>query len=147
MPSYTYEVKVSAPIHSVWSFVSDINNWAPLVPGYIEHEILDDKASTWKFKADMGIIKKKVHLRVDITNWMEPSEVTFNLTGINEKFSGEGYFKARQLQNSQTIMTGYLSITAEGTMAKMVNSMLKTSLPEMTMELTEAVAKKIEEMQ
>ncbi|MGG3801579.1 CoxG family protein [Metabacillus fastidiosus] len=147
MPSYTYEVKVSAPIHSVWSFVSDINNWAPLVPGYIEHEILDDKASTWKFKADMGIIKKKVHLRVDITNWMEPSEVTFNLTGINEKFSGEGYFKARQLQNSQTIMTGCLSITAEGTMAKMVNSMLKTSLPEMTMELTEAVAKKIEEIQ
>ncbi|MED4452198.1 SRPBCC family protein [Metabacillus fastidiosus] len=147
MPSYTYEVKVSAPIHSVWSFVSDINNWAPLVPGYIEHEILDDKASTWKFKADMGIIKKKVHLRVDITNWTEPSEVTFNLTGINEKFSGEGYFKARQLQNSQTIMTGYLSITAEGTMAKMVNSMLKTSLPEMTMELTEAVAKKIEEKQ
>ncbi|MEC2074859.1 SRPBCC family protein [Metabacillus fastidiosus] len=147
MPSYTYEVKVSAPIHSVWSFVNDINNWAPLVPGYIEHEILDDKASTWKFKADMGIIKKKVHLRVDITNWTEPSEVTFNLTGINEKFSGEGYFKARQLQNSQTTMTGCLSITAEGTMAKMVNSMLKTSLPEMTMELTEAVAKKIEEMQ
>ncbi|WP_096154480.1 CoxG family protein [Bacillus sp. FJAT-45066] len=144
MPTETCTIVVYKPIQSVWSFVSDINNWAPLVPGYIEHEIMNARESTWKFKSDVGMFKKKVHLKVNITSWEEPSRVTFTLTGINEKFTGYGYFSAESKTSETTIMTGALSITAEGALGKMVNNILKSSLPEMTNEFTHTVANEIE---
>ncbi|MFE8702858.1 CoxG family protein [Cytobacillus sp. FJAT-54145] len=147
MPKDLCNVMVNAPIEGVWHFVSTMDNWAPLVPGYIEHEILNEKESTWKFKSDIGIMKKKVHLKVDITSWVEPNKVTFNLTGINEKFTGSGYFEARSIDEDQTLMTGSLDIQAEGKMGKMVNSILKNNVPEMTRDLTQAVAKRIGELQ
>ncbi|WP_309545309.1 SRPBCC family protein [Virgibacillus dokdonensis] len=59
MPSGTKEMTLQAPIEQVWDFVSDMNHWAPLVPGYIDHEIINDTESTWKFKGDLGIVQKK----------------------------------------------------------------------------------------
>ncbi|MBM6619537.1 CoxG family protein [Bacillus suaedaesalsae] len=147
MPSEIYSVNVNAPIQSVWNFVSVMDQWAPLVPGYIAHEILSDKESTWKFKSDIGIMKKKVYLKVDITNWSEPTKVTFNLTGINEKFTGHGFFEAEAITDKITRMTGSLTIEAQGAMSKMVNSILQNTVPEMTRQLTEAVASRIEELQ
>lgn len=145
MPVYRHQIEVNVPIRTVWNFVSHINNWAPLVPGYIEHKIISDRESTWCFKSDIGFMKKKIELNVDITSWEEPSKVTFNLRGLNEKFSGHGYFLAEERGKSKVLMTGCLDIKAEGMMAKVANSMLTTSLPETTAELTEAVAAKIEE--
>ncbi|MBU8880452.1 SRPBCC family protein [Bacillus sp. FJAT-29790] len=145
MPSYSHQVEVNMPIRSVWEFVSRIDNWAPLVPGYLEHHIISEKESTWSFKTDIGIMKKKVQLKVDITSWQEPTKVTFDLIGMNEKFTGNGYFRAEVRNETNTNMTGFLDINAEGLMAKMANSILNTSLPEITAELTEAVAAKIEE--
>jgi carbon monoxide dehydrogenase subunit G len=147
MPSELYKVEVKLPINSIWSFVSIMDNWAPLVPGYIEHEILSDNESTWKFKSDFGVIKKKVHLKVDITSWIEPTKVTFNLTGINEKITGLGYFEAQTIDANNTLMIGYLDITAEGTLAKMINTKLKKNLSEMTKELTESIVSKVEELE
>lgn len=145
MPVCSHQVKVNVPIHSIWEFVSNMDNWAPLVPGYIDHNILSEKESTWSFKSDIGIIKKKIDLKVDITTWKEPTKVTFNLTGLNEKFTGHGYFLAEAQNNANNLITGYLNIKAEGMMAKVANSILNTNLPEITAELTEAVASKMEE--
>jgi carbon monoxide dehydrogenase subunit G len=144
--SHLHEMVVNVPIHTVWKFIHSIDHWAPLVPGYIEHVILNEKESTWKFKSDLGIMKKKIHLKVKIIEWLEPEKVTFILTGLNEKFIGNGYFEATMLQKNKTSMVGYLEITAEGTLAKIVNPILKSSIPEMTEELTMAVGKKIEEI-
>ncbi|QNF30469.1 CoxG family protein [Metabacillus elymi] len=145
MPSELYKVEVNIPIQSIWDFVSVMDNWAPLVPGYIEHEILNDSESIWKFKTDLGVIKKKVELKVDITDWIKPKKVIFNLTGINEKMTGKGYFEAQIIDTNNTLMTGYLEITPEGKMAKLINSKLKKNLNELTKELTEAIIAKIKE--
>ncbi|MFC0273710.1 CoxG family protein [Metabacillus herbersteinensis] len=145
MPNYAHKVSIDLPIQSVWSFVSVMDHWAPLVPGYMNHEIINEKESTWKFKSDLGVMKKKVHLKVEIISWEEPTKVTFNLTGINEKFVGSGYFEAQAIDSKNTVVTGCLDITAEGTISKMVNSILNKNLPEMTKELTEAVAAKARE--
>lgn len=130
----------------MWDFVSSMDNWAPLVPGYISHDIVNKKVSKWKFYTDIGLLKKKVHLKVNITSWIEPSKVTFDLTGLNEKFTGDGYFLAKVINDNETEIKGYLNIIAEGPLAKMMNSILQTTIPEMTSELTSAVALKIEEL-
>jgi len=143
MPSGLHEMKVDLPIEKVWSFISDMNNWAPLVPGYLEHEILNDRQSTWKFIGEIGVVQKTVHLKIDIIKWQEPSKVTFNLTGLNENFKGSGYFKAQAIDERQTEITGRLDITAKGLMGPMINSVLKSLVPRTTKELTEATAYKM----
>ncbi|MGG0668624.1 SRPBCC family protein [Lederbergia citrisecunda] len=143
MPSGTHTTELDIPIEKVWDFVSDMNRWAPLVPGYIEHEILSEKQSTWTFKGDIGIMQKTVKLQIDITEWREPTLVTFDLKGLNENFAGNGYFKAEVISETQTVMHGNLDITAKGVMGPMINAILKSFVPKTAEDLTKAIAEEI----
>lgn len=146
MPQGTHTVKVPLDINTIWSFVHDMNNWAPLVPGYINHEILSENKSTWEFKGDLGFMKKKVKLEINIKEWNEPSEVLFDLKGLSDNFNGGGYFKAEVVDEHSTNMTGHLEITAGGMMGPMINQILVKFVPQTAEELTDAiVAKLIEE--
>jgi carbon monoxide dehydrogenase subunit G len=146
MPSGMHQVEVCLPIRDVWDFVKDMDNWAPLVPGYIRHQKINERRSTWEFKSDIGIMKKKVSLLIDITEWKEPNLVTFKLKGINEKFTGNGYFQAEEVGNSLTRMTGYLEIVAEGAMGSIVNNILKTSIPKTAEDMALAISAKLMEI-
>ncbi|MBU5351913.1 SRPBCC family protein [Paenibacillus barcinonensis] len=147
MPNGSHQILLEIPIHNIWLFVRDMNKWAPLVPGYIEHEILNDQQSTWSFKGDLGIVKKTVKLKIDITQWQEPTRVSFDLTGLSDNFSGSGFFKADAVNEHSTMMTGYLDITAKGAMGPMINSILKTFVPKTAFELSEAIAAEIIEIE
>ncbi|MGN1387687.1 MAG: CoxG family protein [Bacillus sp. (in: firmicutes)] len=146
MPAGTHSVNIPLNINTIWEFVHDMNNWAPLVPGYIEHEILSEHESTWVFKGDLGFMKKKVKLKIDIKEWNEPSEVIFDLTGLSDNFKGGGYFKATAVSENETIMTGNLDITAGGMMGAMVNQILVKFVPQTAEELTEAIVAKLREI-
>lgn len=143
MPSGTHAKELDSSIDKIWEFVSDMNKWAPLVPGYIEHEIISEKQSTWTFKGDVGIMQKIIKLQIDITMWEEPTRVTFDLKGLNENFEGSGYFEGRSLSDTTTKMTGHLDITAKGMMGPMINQILKSFVPKTAKELTEAIANQI----
>lgn len=145
MPSGMHEITMNIPIEQVWGFVKDMDNWAPLLPGYISHEKLNEQESNWTFKETVGILKKKISLHVTIKEWVEPSRVTFDLKGINENLTGNGYFKAEAVDQNRTKMTGFLEITAEGALAPVMNAVMKTSLPKSGEELTTAIAEKLEE--
>ncbi|GAB3794496.1 CoxG family protein [Virgibacillus kimchii] len=140
MPSALHEMDLNIPVHHAWDFVKDMNNWAPLVPGYAGHQQLNERQSTWTFSGDAGIVQKTVHLRIDIKEWTEPTKVSFSVRGINENVSGDGYFEARTLSNKSIKMTGYLQISAKGIAGPMINPILKTLLPKTIKRFTERVA-------
>ncbi|HLS60498.1 MAG TPA: SRPBCC family protein [Virgibacillus sp.] len=140
MTTGIHQVEANLPIHHVWLFVRELNNWAPLIPGYLEHKMVSERQSTWKFTGDAGFIKKTVHMSLDITEWNRPTKITFDLVGLNEKFVGKGYFEATSLSEQKTRITGCLRITAKGMMGPMINSVLKTIIPKVTREFTTAVA-------
>jgi carbon monoxide dehydrogenase subunit G len=142
MPSGIHEEIINLPIEKVWSFVKDMDNWAPLIPGYISHKKFNERLSTWEFYQDIGILKKKISLMVTIREWIAPTKVTFDLKGLNEKFFGNGYFQAEALGKDQTKVIGYLEINAQGAMGKVVNKVLKTSIPKTAQEITAAIADK-----
>jgi len=146
MPAGTHSIEIDVPIQNIWEFIEDMNKWAPLVPGYIEHQILNERQSTWKFKGDIGIMQKTVSLKIDITEWIEPTKVTFDLKGISENFNGNGYFEAEAISDAKTKMTGNLDITAGGLMGPMINAVLKNFVPKTAQELSEAIANKIVEV-
>ncbi|GAB3053046.1 hypothetical protein GCM10027286_15650 [Virgibacillus ainsalahensis] len=140
MQNAVHQIELDIPIETVWSFVSDINNWAPLMPGYKAHEIIDDRQSRWKLHGDIGVMQKSVYLTVNITEWQEPTKVSFEVSGLQENIKGNGYFTAKALHESKTQMTGSLGIRAKGMMGHMVNPVLKTFVPRKGKELTEAIA-------
>ena len=145
MPEGKHEVTIDVPIEEVWEFVKDMDNWAPLLPGYISHEKLSENHSNWTFKETVGLLKKKISLQVTIKEWIEPTKVTFDLKGINENLTGRGYFKAAALDKNRTKMTGYLEMTAQGAMGPVMNGVMKTSLPKSGEKLTIAIAEKLEQ--
>jgi carbon monoxide dehydrogenase subunit G len=144
MPSGTHQVEIQLPINDIWDFIKDMDNWAPLVPGYITHSKINNHQSYWNFQSESGLIKKKVSLIIDITEWKEPNKVSFQLS--SKKYSGCGYFQALPLYENKTKMTGYLEISAEGTMGSVKNAVLKTVLPKKTEELAVAISLRLEEL-
>lgn len=143
MPSHELRMKIDAPIEAVWKFVGNKDNWAVLIPGYIEHEILNNMESTWKFKSELGILKKKIHLKLDIMNWNEPKSVTFYITGLNEKFTGSGFVRTNRIGPSETLITGNINIEAKGTIGKIITALIKSDSPEIPQEFREEVTMKI----
>lgn len=146
MPSGMYQVEVDLPIQTVWEFVKDMDNWAPLIPGYIQHRRYTNRQSSWEFNSIIGFIKKRISLMVTIKEWVEPTKVSFNLKGINEKFTGEGFFLAEAIAPNKTRITGLLEITASGPMGPLVNQALKSYLPKITEEFVTAIAARLTEM-
>ncbi|WP_110927890.1 CoxG family protein [Bacillus massiliglaciei] len=146
MTKGTHNREISVQKKDVWDFVSSMNNWAPLVPGYIQHDVLNEKESTWEFKTDLGLLKKKIKLMVRITSWEEPDKVTFDLIGMNENFSGSGFFLSEYHTDQTTKMTGCIEIEAKGPKGPLANSLLKSYVPKLAAELTEAVAARMEEL-
>ncbi len=138
MPNSTKEIKVAATPQQVWSFLVDVDQWAPLIPGYIEHEKINDQQFTWKFRADLGMIQKNIVMQVDITEQAERSKVAFTLEGLNENLEGNGSFQVEDATGA-TSLIGYLDITGKGMMGSVMNSMMKTYVPETVSALTEAI--------
>jgi len=138
-------MELDIPLNIIWSFISDINNWAVLVPGYTDHEIINDRKSTWRLRGDLGVVQRTVKVEVTITEWRQPSNIRFQLSGLNQNCIGEGYFKATEISKTKTNITGNLAITVKGRMGPVINPLLKTVIPKITKDLTEKVASRIVE--
>lgn len=97
MPSAEHSKIVYAPLPLVWTFVRDIENWAPLVTGYQRHETLSESESFWFLKGELGGLTRIAEFKVHIDEWDEAGHVTFSLKGINEPVTGSGSFHAAAL--------------------------------------------------
>jgi carbon monoxide dehydrogenase subunit G len=97
MPTVAYTTEMRMPLDTVWAFIRDMNNWAPLLTGYQKHEILDGTDSLWTLKGEMGILSRRVELFAHVTEWIEPERVSFTLKGINEVVEGGGTLVLRRV--------------------------------------------------
>lgn len=145
LPDASHSVEVPVSIQDAWSFASDMDKWMPLMPGYIEHELLSGSEALWTFKGDLGFTKKIIKLKIDITGRTEPSRLSFQIDGVSDSVGGEGYFEASALGDGLTRLTGHLDISGKGAMGFMMNGVMKTFVPQTVEELTQAVAAKLVE--
>ncbi len=146
MANAKHLIELPVPIEKIWAFISEIDNWATTVPGYVSHEILNDKQSIWAIKGDMGIIKKTAKIKVEITEWVEPKKVSFTFKSISGDFTGKGHYKAEAIDENRTQVIGYLLIEPENTkgpLATAQKTVLKKFVPKTTKEMTTAVAQQI----
>ena len=125
MPEITYSTTIAAPRGTVWEFVRDIDNWAPLTRGYQAHEILNDRESVWTVKGDLGPISRVTKFHVTITEWVERERVAFKVDGLNEPISGSGAIKiADGAEPASTAIEGNATIEMGGTLGPVVNHLI-----------------------
>ncbi|KPH78422.1 MULTISPECIES: CoxG family protein [Oceanobacillus] len=136
-------VELDKPVSDIWSFVSDMNNWAPLVPGYVSHQIIDDRHSVWIIHGDIGIMERTVTLNVEIVEYIETETIIFQMATSNETCKGEGYFEVEALNGTKSKMKGCLQVHIKGMIGTMVNPVLKTLIPKVGKDFTEKIAANI----
>lgn len=97
MPSVEHTKTVAAPFATVWPFVRDMDNWAPLVTGYQNHTRLNDKESIWALKGELGGLTRVAEFKAVISEWDESGRVLFTLEGVSEPVTGSGTFLAEAI--------------------------------------------------
>jgi len=143
MAQASHSVTVPVSVEKVWSFVSNIEKWATLVPGYASHEEKSETTSVWTFEGNMKGIKKTVQVELEIIELVEPNRIKFNFKGITENFSGSGEFVAVEEGNG-TKMTGTVGAEAGGIAKVALNPMIKMLLPKVTERLTEKIGRTLQ---
>lgn len=91
MPVVTAVREVDRSLADIWEFVQDFSNWAPLLRGYVKHEVRSETDSVWTLKGEAGPLSREVNLEVHITEYT-PERVAFTLKGQNEAVGGGGAF-------------------------------------------------------
>lgn len=97
MPEVEHTTTVAASLPQVWNFVEDMDNWAPFLTGYQRHEKINRDESIWVVKGELGGLTRTAEFKVQVTEWKEPSRVTFVMQGIQEPVTGSGEFLATDL--------------------------------------------------
>lgn len=140
-----YSMIIDAPINWVWDFLQDFSHWAPIVPGYVSHEVISREKSNWVYITDLGIIKKKFEFELEILSLTPPRSMTFQVNGLNEGFTGHGSIEVRKLKSDRTFINATLDLQPTGNFAKIIKPLIKSNPPKITQEFKEAVTARIYE--
>ncbi|GGD80371.1 SRPBCC family protein [Croceicoccus mobilis] len=77
---------------TAWAFISEMDNWAPLLTGYESHVKTDKRHSRWTVKGELAGLTRIAEIDVAVTEWKASERIAFTLTGVNEPFAGGGEF-------------------------------------------------------
>ncbi|MFS0576428.1 SRPBCC family protein [Sporosarcina sp. 179-K 3D1 HS] len=140
----SHSVIIPTSVENVWNYVSQIENWATLVPAYKEHEQINEHLSVWTFEGNFKGLKKTVKMELDITEFQEPSTIRFELKGLTDNFTGSGEFTAEETAE-ETTMTGTIEVNAGGLTGAVLTPVIKMVLPKVTTRLTEKIARQVKQ--
>ncbi|WP_225986002.1 SRPBCC family protein [Psychrobacillus glaciei] len=138
----SHSVIIPTSVENVWEYVSQIENWAIMVPAYKEHEQIDEQKSVWTFEGNFKGFKKTVKMELNVTEFHEPSTIRFALKGLTDNFTGSGKFTAEEMAG-QTAMTGTIEVNTGGLTGAVLTPVVKMVLPKVTTRLTEKIARQV----
>jgi len=90
MPQITASRAVDLPLNVIWPFVAEMDNWAPMLKGYVAHEKSSATKSVWTLTGDLGPFTKTIHVDVTVTEWVDAERVAFSLVGLDENVQATG---------------------------------------------------------
>ena len=168
MPEVVARRELPCPLGEVWGFVKDMDNWAPMLKGYVKHEKQTEKDSVWSLSGDLGPFSKTVDFKVRVTEWLDAERVAFELEGVTEQVTGHGaldlggsqppaiqrslwqrildWFRGHSPvpEPGETQLTFTFAIEAGGPMGPMINPMLGPYSDAVAQGLLESIARHLE---
>jgi len=139
MQRVEYAKSVEVPLEVMWDFIKDFDNWAPMLKGYKNHNIINDKESIWEIRGEFGSFSRLTKFYTTITEWVQPNRVAFELKGVNEPVTGYGFVHLIPSNNGKagTTISAEAGFTAGGVMGPLINRMVKPWLSTIAEELVE----------
>ncbi len=104
MPETQYSTTARLRVETIWDFVKDMDNWAPLLTGYQTHTKESETDSVWTLKGDVGALARTVKFRAHVTEWAGPDRVSFELVGLNEQMEGGGSFRIQAYEDESAVV-------------------------------------------
>ncbi len=123
MLSVKRELHTRRKAGEVWHFVKEMGNWAAQMPGYLSHEITNENDSVWNMQMNLGPFTRPIVMDVHVSQWLEPSEVAFEVKGRFDPFQGKGRFLSSTAADGGTDIVLEFEVEGTGSMAKVISAM------------------------
>lgn len=137
-------IAIGVGIDAVWTYVSDLQRWAAIMPGYREFEPIDADDSRWVLKVGVGGLVRTVKVLVHVERWDGPGRVDFAYRLEGDPVQGSGAYTARALGPHETEITLKVQVVGGGPMAPMWEAMGGPLLPQFARSFAEQLKAKIE---
>lgn len=147
MPKITEQIDLHVPLNTIWDFIHVIDNWASLVPGYICHNTRSNESVELEFKVQVGLLKKKIKLYIDLTDYTESNTMNFQFRSESNQFTGTGTVHFHQLSPVKTRMAIHAEIITKGAMAPIINTFITNTRPNNTDEISALLEERVNDMQ
>lgn len=135
---------VEVPLQRVWDYVVDIRNWADLMPGLQDCEIIDDDNSRWVLKVGVGGMVRTVKVAVHVEEWAGPERARFSFKLEGDPVQGGGTYTA-VAQGDGTAFTLAIQVVGSGPVAPMWEALGRPVLPTFVKAFADKLKGKIEE--
>lgn len=135
---------VEVPLQRVWDYVIDIRNWADLMPGLQDCEIIDDDNSRWILKVGVGGMVRTVKVAVHVEEWAGPGRARFSFKLEGDPVQGGGTYTAAA-QGDGTEFTLAIQVVGSGPVAPMWEALGRPVLPTFVKAFADKLKGKIEE--
>lgn len=139
-----HTTQVAVPLQSVWDYVVDIRNWASLMPGLQDCDIIDDDNSRWVLKVGVGGMVRTVKVAVHVEEWAGPERARFAFKLEGDPVSGGGTYVA-VANGASTDFTLAIQVVGSGPVAPMWEALGRPVLPTFVKAFAGQLKAKIEE--
>jgi carbon monoxide dehydrogenase subunit G len=144
MLEHQLPVSIDASNAEVWSYVSDMANWASNFPGYRSFEVFSQADSGWTLKVGVGALVRTVKVKVHVELWSEPDRVEFTFRLDADPVDGSGSYVATARQDGGTNIILTIRINGRGAMAPAWEAMARPVLPKLVKGFGESLKAEIE---
>lgn len=146
MPLYSYDIEVNVPIEEGWNYISDFNNWTPLISGFESYQAISNKEIRWIFVTNLIIYKKRTEVITEITTWRKPSTIAFNVRGVSDELNATVHLNAQSIHPTRTKLSATVQIAPEGFLSKVIINQLESALEKKKKGTNDfSISQKIEE--
>lgn len=135
--------EVAVPLQQVWDYVVQIRNWADLMPGLQDCQVIDDDNSRWVIKVGVGGMVRTVKVAVHVEEWAGPDRAVFAFKLEGDPVQGGGTYTAVETADG-TAFTLTIQVIGSGPVAPMWEALGRPVLPTFVKAFADKLKGKIE---
>lgn len=132
MPEIDKTFTIDAPPDQTWNYMTDMENFASHLPGFVAYEEVDEVTSLWTVKIDLSKFSKELTFEVEVLEEEYPT-AEFTLDPLDQPADANGSVAFAPDSDDTTEMTLSVESEASGRMAPVLNKVIGKAL-DMTSE-------------
>jgi carbon monoxide dehydrogenase subunit G len=127
MPETNKTFRVDAPADETWEYLTEMENFASHLPGFVRYEQEDETTSLWTVKIDLAMFSKELTFEVNVHEEEYPV-AAFTLDPIDQPADAKGSVEFDAVDESTTEVQLHIDGEATGRMSPFLNKVIGKAL-------------------